>query len=89
MNGTSAMTALAAFAIFGARKLLNISCVTGAFAIEIFGGIDDAFDEDLHLVKPHRGQLQVSETIRRLYEGLWQYYPALGNARPDSPAENR
>ncbi len=69
MNGTSAMTALAAFAIFGARKLLNISCVTGAFAIEIFGGIDDAFDEDLHLVKPHRGQLQVSETIRRLYEG--------------------
>jgi len=69
MNGTSAMTALAAFAIFGARKLLNISCVTGAFAIEIFGGIDDAFDEDLHLVKPHRGQLQVAETIRKLYEG--------------------
>ncbi len=69
MNGTSAMTALAAFAIFGARKLLNISCVTGAFAIEIFGGIDDAFDEDLHLVKPHRGQLLVADTIRKLYEG--------------------
>ncbi len=69
MNGTSAMTALAAFAIFGARKLLNISCVTGAFAIEIFGGIDDAFDEDLHLVKPHTGQLQIAETIRNLYQG--------------------
>jgi len=69
MNGTSAMTALAAFAIFGAQKLLNISCVTGAFAIEIFGGIDDAFDEDLHLVKPHLGQLQIAETIRKLYHG--------------------
>jgi histidine ammonia-lyase len=69
MNGTSAMTALAAFAIFGAKKLLNISCVTGAFAIEIFGGIDDAFDEDLHLVKPHLGQLGVAETIRKLYDG--------------------
>lgn len=69
MNGTSAMTALAAFAIFGAQKLLNISCVTGAFAIEIFGGIDDAFDEDLHLVKPHVGQLQIAETIRNLYQG--------------------
>ncbi len=69
MNGTSAMTALAAFAIFGARKLLNISCVTGAFAIEIFGGIDDAFDEDLHLVKPHRGQVQIADTIRKLYQG--------------------
>ncbi len=69
MNGTSAMTALAAFAIFGARKLLNISCVTGAFAIEIFGGIDDAFDEDLHKVKPHTGQLHIADTIRALYHG--------------------
>ncbi|MFW6387347.1 MAG: HAL/PAL/TAL family ammonia-lyase [Thermodesulfobacteriota bacterium] len=69
MNGTSAMTALAAFAIFGARKLLNLSCVTGAFALEIFGGIDDAFDEDLHRVKPHPGQVEVAATIRNLYHG--------------------
>ncbi|MEZ4601629.1 MAG: aromatic amino acid ammonia-lyase [Syntrophotaleaceae bacterium] len=69
MNGTSAMTALAAFALFGAKKLLRLSCVTGAFALEIFGGIDDAFDEDLHRVKPHPGQLQVAETIRSLYQG--------------------
>jgi histidine ammonia-lyase len=69
MNGTSAMTALAAFALFGARKLLRVSCVTGAFALEIFGGIDDAFDEDLHLVKPHPGQVQIAEIIRRLYSG--------------------
>lgn len=69
MNGTSAMTALAAFAIFGAQKLLNLSCVTGAFAIEIFGGIDDAFDEDLHRVKPHLGQLEIADNIRKLYQG--------------------
>jgi histidine ammonia-lyase len=69
MNGTSAMTALAAFALFGAKKLLNIACVTGAFALEIFGGIDDAFDEDLHRVKPHPGQLATAETIRNLYRG--------------------
>ena len=69
INGTSAMTALAAFALFGARKLLNLSCVTAAFALEIFGGIDDAFDEDLHRLKPHPGQQRVAETIRRLYQG--------------------
>ncbi len=69
MNGTSAMTAIAAFAIFGAQKLLNISCVTAAFSVEIFGGIDDAFDEDLHLVKPHEGQIKIAETIRNLYRG--------------------
>jgi histidine ammonia-lyase len=69
VNGTSAMTALGAFALFGARKLLSLSCATAAFAIEIFGGIDDAFDEDLHLIKPHPGQQSIARTIRRLYHG--------------------
>jgi histidine ammonia-lyase len=69
MNGTSAMTALGAFALFGARRLLNVACVNAAFALEIFGGIDDAFDEDLHRVKPHPGQQSVAQTIRHLYEG--------------------
>src|SRR5512138_650112 len=69
MNGTSAMTALAAYALYGAKKLLRIGCVTGAFALEIFGGIDDAFDDDLHLVKPHPGQIRIAEAIRSLYAG--------------------
>lgn len=69
INGTSAMTALAAFALFGARKMLNLACVNGAFAIELFGGIDDAFDEDLHRVKPHPGQVKVAATIKKLYTG--------------------
>ena len=69
MNGTSAMTALAAFAIFGAKKLLRVSYVTGAFGIELFGGIDDAFDADLHQLKPHLGQVETADTIRNLYNG--------------------
>ena len=69
INGTAAMTALAAFAIFSAKKALRIACVNAAFAIEIFGGIDDAFDADLHEVKPHPGQLAIADTIRKLYHG--------------------
>jgi histidine ammonia-lyase len=69
MNGTSAMTALAAFVVFTARKLLRLACVNAAFAMEIFGGIDDAFDEDLHKIKPHPGQIMVADIIRKLYKG--------------------
>lgn len=69
MNGTSVMTALAGFVLFGARKLLHLSCVTATFAMEIFGGIDDAFDEDLHNLKPHPGQVEIAKIIRRLYDG--------------------
>ncbi len=68
MNGTSVMTGLAAFVLFGARKLLRLSCVTAAFSMEIFGGIDDAFDEDLHKVKPHPGQLEIASIVRNLYK---------------------
>jgi histidine ammonia-lyase len=69
MNGTAAMTAIGAFALFGAKKLLRIACVNAAFAVEIFGGIDDAFDQDLHKVKPHPGQLHIADMIRKLYDG--------------------
>jgi len=69
MNGTSVMSTIAAFAAFGAAKLLNTACVSAAFGMEIFGGIDDAFDEDLHLVKPHSGQMKIAEIIRKLYAG--------------------
>lgn len=69
MNGTAAMTAIAAFALCGAEKLYNIACVNAAFAVEIFGGIDDAFDADLHAVKPHPGQIRVAQTIKKLYQG--------------------
>jgi histidine ammonia-lyase len=69
MNGTSAMTAIAAFALYGAQKLLWLACANAALGLEIFGGIDDAFDEDLHTLKPHPGQLAVSRIVRGLYRG--------------------
>ena len=69
MNGTSAMSAIAAFALFGAKKLLRLACVNAAFSMEIFGGIDDAFDEDLHIVKPHPGQIKIADIVRKLYKG--------------------
>jgi histidine ammonia-lyase len=91
MNGTSAMTALAAFALAEARKLLRLSCVTGAFALEIFGGIDDAFDADLHRLKPHPGQIRVGSTIRSLYTGSRnilsrpEVQDRVGSQRQDGP----
>ncbi|MCP3898119.1 MAG: aromatic amino acid lyase [Desulfobacteraceae bacterium] len=69
INGTAAMTGIAAFAMFGAQKVLNVACINASFAIEIFGGIDDAFDVDLHGLKPHPGQVEISKIISSLYKG--------------------
>ncbi len=69
INGTAAMTGIAAFAMFGAQKILNVAVLNASFAIEIFGGIDDAFDMDLHALKPHPGQVAISKIISDLYKG--------------------
>ncbi len=69
INGTAAMTAIAAYAVHGAKKALEIACVNAAYAVEIFGGIDDAFERHLHAVKPHPGQVWIADRVRGLYEG--------------------
>ncbi|MCL2844033.1 MAG: aromatic amino acid ammonia-lyase [Chitinivibrionia bacterium] len=69
MNGTSAMSAIACFAIHKARKLFNAQILSLAFAMEIFGGCEDAFDTALHEIKPHEGQILVAEKIQHLLAG--------------------
>jgi histidine ammonia-lyase len=66
INGTSVMTSIAAFTVFSTKKLLNIACVTSAFAVEIMRGMNDAFDQDLAHLKPHPGQIAISQIIQKL-----------------------
>lgn len=69
INGTSVMTAIAAFAVYYAKQALALQCLTAAFAIEIFNSITDFLDEDLHQLKPHVGQNAIAKTLKRLIEG--------------------
>ncbi len=69
MNGTSAMTACACFALYDSQKLLQVSVATASFAMEIFGGIDDAFDPDLHELKPHPGQVAIAKEVEKMIRG--------------------
>lgn len=69
MNGTAAMSAIAAFAIEDSKKLLNGSILSASFGMEIFGGIDDAFDPDLHKIKPHPGQVAIASKAENLFAG--------------------
>ena len=69
MNGTSVMSAIACFALYKTKKLFNTQMISLAFAMEIFGGLDDAFESDLHAIKPHEGQIAVAEILRNLLKG--------------------
>lgn len=69
INGTAVMTAIAAFAVYGARQALAVECLAAAFAIEIFDSIDDFLDDQLHQLKPHRGQMEIARVLKRLIAG--------------------
>ena len=69
INGTSVMTAIAAFAVYNAKQALAVECIAAAFSIEIFNSITDFLDEKLHLVKPHKGQMKIAEVLRNLISG--------------------
>jgi len=69
INGTQVMTAIAALAVWDAENLWESANVTAALSFEALDGILDAFDPKIHIVRPHKGQIEVAKQIRLLTEG--------------------
>ncbi len=65
-NGTQAMAALGALAVFDAARLLDTADVIGALTAEALEAVPDAFDERLHATRPHAGQIRTAANLRRL-----------------------
>jgi histidine ammonia-lyase len=66
INGTPILTAMGTFALWDGMMLLKQSDIAAALTIEANRGIIDAFDERLHTIRPHRGQLDTAYNMRSL-----------------------
>ncbi|SNC65088.1 histidine ammonia-lyase [Hymenobacter gelipurpurascens] len=66
LNGTQFMLAYAVHCLLRVQRLLNAADVIGALSLEAFGGRAEPFDERLHLIRPHAGQLTVAQRVREL-----------------------
>lgn len=69
INGTQAMTAVAALATWDAQNLADWADCTAALTLEALYGIKDAFDPETHRLRPHPGQGEVASHLRALTEG--------------------
>ena len=65
-NGTQAMGALGALAVFDAARLADTADVVGALTAEALEAVPDAFDARLHAARPHAGQTTTAANLRRL-----------------------
>jgi histidine ammonia-lyase len=69
VNGTQAMLAVGLLALRQAEILANTADVSGALSLDALRGSPAAFDERLHRVRPHPGQLLTARNLARLNRG--------------------
>jgi len=66
VNGTQAMTAIGISALMKAMNLVRVADIVGALSVE--GDLASAmpFDERIHKLRPHPGQIATAENMRKL-----------------------
>jgi histidine ammonia-lyase len=69
INGTQAMTSVGAFVLYDATKLAKIANLSLSLTMESLHGIIDAYDPRVHLVRGHKGQIDVAEHVRSILKG--------------------
>ena len=69
LNGTQGMTAVGGLALLNAVRLSEAADVIGAMTLEALRGTPVAFDEKIHLARPHPGQQASARRLRDLIEG--------------------
>ncbi|KXZ40210.1 histidine ammonia-lyase [Alkalithermobacter thermoalcaliphilus JW-YL-7 = DSM 7308] len=69
INGTQAMTAVGALTVYDAINLSKIADIAASLTMEALNGIVTAFDEKVHRVRPHKGQINTAKNMLRILQG--------------------
>jgi len=69
INGTQLMTAIGTLALYDAERLIKVAEIAASMSLEALSGISDAFDERIHRVRPHAGQITSARNVRLLTAG--------------------
>lgn len=66
INGTQFMAALGTLALLQSERLCDWADAIAALSLEALRGTPVAFDEKIHRVRPHPGQIEVARRLREL-----------------------
>lgn len=69
LNGTQFSTAYALAGLFEAEQLFGHALVSGAMSTEAAKGSDTPFDERIHRLRGHRGQIESAAALAQLMAG--------------------
>ncbi|MBV1756257.1 MAG: histidine ammonia-lyase [Dethiosulfatibacter sp.] len=66
INGTCAMMAVGSLAVYDSIVITKTADIIATLTIEALEGITDAFDERIHLARPHKGQIECAKNLLKL-----------------------
>jgi histidine ammonia-lyase len=69
LNGTQFMSAHAVYSLLKAFRLIKFADIIGATSLEAFDGRLEPFNDLLHQIRPHSGQIETAKNIRNLLAG--------------------
>lgn len=69
INGTQVMTSIGALTVYDSINLMKHADIVSALTIEALNGITDAYDYKVHMVRPHKGQINTAKNLLKLLEG--------------------
>ena len=69
LNGTQFMSAYGVHLLLKSYKLSYFADLIGSISLDAFDGRIEPFNELVHLVRPHKGQLKTAKRIREFLEG--------------------
>lgn len=69
LNGTQFMSAYGIYLLLKSYKLSYLADLISSISLDAFDGRIEPFDELVHLVRPHDGQLKTAKRVREFLEG--------------------
>lgn len=69
LNGTQFMSAYGIHLLIKSYKLSYLADLIGAISLDAYDGRIEPFDELVHMVRPHKGQIKTAERIREFLKG--------------------
>lgn len=69
LNGTQALTSVGTIAVIRAERVTRAADVAGMLTLDALRDTPAAYDPRIQAVRPHQGQIEVADNLRRLIEG--------------------
>jgi len=89
INGTQFILAHSIVGLKKMEYLLDLADVAGAMSIEAYQGSESPFKEELHVIRPFRGNLKVAERMRLLFKNSQNIKSHIDCARVQDPYSMR